>query len=89
MRTTVTLDPDTEQLLRRRMAERKVSFKQALNDAVRAALGEEEPEQVRTKTYSLGMKVDITHTGRLLDELDVAEFLRKDANARREQSVDG
>lgn len=35
MRTTVTLDEDTEALVRRRMADRKVSFKQALNDAIR------------------------------------------------------
>ena len=35
MRTTVTLDPDTEALVRRRMKERNVSFKQALNDAIR------------------------------------------------------
>jgi hypothetical protein len=36
MRTTVTLDPDTERLLRETMQKRGVSFKQALNDAVRA-----------------------------------------------------
>ena len=35
MRTTVTLDPDTEQLLRERMNRRGVSFKQALNDSIR------------------------------------------------------
>jgi len=84
MRTTVTLDPDTMELLKRRMAERKVSFKQALNDAIRSALGPEEPQPFRTTTYSLGTTVDLTHAGRLLDELDVAEFLRKDAKARRE-----
>jgi hypothetical protein len=36
VRTTVTLDADTEALLRRRMRERGLSFKQALNDAIRA-----------------------------------------------------
>lgn len=36
MRTTVTLDPDTEQLIRRRMRERGMSFKEALNDAIRS-----------------------------------------------------
>jgi hypothetical protein len=35
VRTTVTLDPDTEQIIRRLMAERGLSFKQALNDAIR------------------------------------------------------
>jgi hypothetical protein len=38
MRTTVTLDADTEELLRRRMRERGVSFKVALNEAIRAGL---------------------------------------------------
>lgn len=35
MRTTVTLDSDTEQIVRLRMKQRKVSFKRALNDAIR------------------------------------------------------
>jgi hypothetical protein len=38
MRTTVTLDPDTERLVRSVMRERRLSFKQALNDAIRAGL---------------------------------------------------
>ena len=38
MRTTVTLDADTERLLRVAMRERGVSFKQALNEAIRAGL---------------------------------------------------
>ena len=37
-RTTVTLDPDVEQIVRRRMAERGVSFKEALNDAIRSGV---------------------------------------------------
>jgi hypothetical protein len=40
VRTTVTLDADTECLVRRLMVERGVSFKQALNDAIRAGAGE-------------------------------------------------
>ena len=35
MRTTVTLDPDVERLVRDRMKQRGVSFKEALNDAIR------------------------------------------------------
>jgi hypothetical protein len=38
MRTTVTLDPDVEARLRDRMRERGISFKQVLNEALRAAL---------------------------------------------------
>ena len=38
MRTTVTLDPDVEQLIRDAMREGSISFKQALNRAARAGL---------------------------------------------------
>jgi hypothetical protein len=36
MRTTVTLDPDVERLLRKAVRERGISLKEALNEAVRA-----------------------------------------------------
>lgn len=53
MRTTVTLDPDTEQLIRRRMRERGLTFKQAINEAIRQGC---QPAGVpfRTQTASLG-----------------------------------
>jgi hypothetical protein len=38
VRTTVTLDPDVQTLLRAAMRERGISFKEALNSAVRAGL---------------------------------------------------
>jgi len=41
MRTTVTLDPDVERLIRSRMRERGVSFKDALNEAIRTGLTRE------------------------------------------------
>jgi hypothetical protein len=55
VRTTVTLDPDTEQIIRRRMAERGLSFKEALNDAIRSGVrskGSATP--FRTATAALG-----------------------------------
>ena len=39
MRTTVTLDPDVERLIRDAMRERAISFKEALNEAARIGLG--------------------------------------------------
>ena len=39
MRTTITLDPDVERLLKQAAQERGVSFTQALNDSVRAGVG--------------------------------------------------
>jgi len=38
VRTTVTLDPDTADLLRREIARSHVSFKQAINDAIRRGI---------------------------------------------------
>jgi len=38
MRTTVTLDTDTERLIRAAMRERGWSFKEALNEAIRTGL---------------------------------------------------
>ena len=38
MRITVTVDPDTEKLIRNAMRKRGSSFNEALNDAIRAGL---------------------------------------------------
>jgi hypothetical protein len=40
MRTTVTLEPDVQALIRKAMKERRISFKEALNSAVRDSLTE-------------------------------------------------
>lgn len=53
MRTTVTLDPDTEQMVRRRMRERGLSFKEALNDAIRSGVTQSS-EPFHTETASMG-----------------------------------
>lgn len=53
MRTTVTLDPDTEQIVRRRMRELGISFKEALNDAIRRGVAHS-PEAFHTETASMG-----------------------------------
>lgn len=57
MRTTVTLDPDVERLLKTTMRERGISFKEALNGAVRAGAGRAPAAERRRflqKTFSLG-----------------------------------
>lgn len=62
MRTTVTLDPDVEALLRRVMKERGLSFKEALNEAVRCGLTRSpgsRPRPYRQKTYRLGFRPDL------------------------------
>lgn len=62
MRTTVTLDPDVEALLRTRMRERGLSFKEALNSALRRALTETtgaEAKPYRLRTYRMGFRPGI------------------------------
>lgn len=56
MRTTVTLEPDVQALIRTAMKQRGISFKEALNFAIRAGLTQAKPEsqQFVRKTYSLG-----------------------------------
>jgi hypothetical protein len=81
MRTTVTLDQDVATKLRLLARERGVSFKAALNDAVRAGIGGEgraaRPYRVPSRRMGVREGVDLDHTGRLLGELEDAEILRK------------
>ncbi len=78
MRTTVTLDPDVEALIRKRMTERGLSFKEALNSAIRDGLSGERPEPFTTPTYSMGKPaVPLDHALRLAAELDDAEIRRE------------
>lgn len=79
MRTTVTLDADTEQLLRRRMAEQKVSFKQAINDAIRAGLCRAAaPKASFTRTFDMGVpRVNLDKALQLAGELEDEEIIRR------------
>jgi hypothetical protein len=55
MRTTVTLDVDVERLIHCMMAERGISFRQALNEAVRNGLRtNEQPGKFVQKTFQMG-----------------------------------
>jgi hypothetical protein len=75
VRTTVTLDPDVEEILRRDMREKGLTFKQAINDAVRAGSAAGPPRRRRPlPTYDLGEPlVDITKALRLAGELENQE----------------
>ena len=61
MRTTVTLDPDTRLLVERLMRERGLSFKDAVNHAIRAGLGDAVRATRFTTPRNLGPpRVDLT-----------------------------
>jgi hypothetical protein len=79
MRTTVTLDDDTLALIRRRMREHGVSFKTALNDAIRdGALGQPQRTPFVTRTADLGVPtVSLDRALQLAAELEDEELLRR------------
>ena len=92
MRTTVTLDADTERLLRSAMRERDVSFKAALNDAVRrglrtqAAAEAEPPFTTTAKPMQLRAGIDPTRLHDLDAALEVERFKELTARLEREQA---
>jgi hypothetical protein len=79
MRTTVTLDPDVEAKLKETMRERGVSFKAALNDAVRRGLNGPPPaaRPFRMQTAPLGARFNIDKALQVAGEMEDEEYLRK------------
>lgn len=77
----MTLDPDVSVTLRRAARERGVSFKTALNDAVRAGIGSEgrsaRPYRMPVRRMGVRRGVDLDRAGRLAGELEDAEIVRK------------
>lgn len=78
MRTTVTLDPDAESLIRRMMEERRISFKRALNDAIRAGGRSVAVHGFETQSRSLGEpKVDLDRAIQIAAADEDAELARR------------
>ncbi len=81
MRTTVTLDPDVAEQLKVFARRRNLSFKAALNSAVRAGLSAERGggRPYRTPARPMGLRpgVDLTPALRLADALEDEEIVRK------------
>jgi hypothetical protein len=81
MRTTVTLDPDTEALLRQQMTLRRLTFKAALNDAIRRgfhAAKKTRRQPYRIKPFRSGYQpgVDRLRLNQLAGELETEDFRR-------------
>jgi hypothetical protein len=82
MRTTLTLEPDVALKLRKTMAARKLSLKDAVNQALRAGLEAVETQarvRFRVEPHALGFKagIDLDKLNQLTDELEAEEFSRK------------
>lgn len=76
----MTLDPDVAAKLQQVTRERGISFKTALNDAVRSGLSGPTPaRRYRMPTRPMGVRkgVDLDHALRLAGEMEDAEILRK------------
>ena len=78
-RTTVTLDADVEQIVRKRMRERGMTFKEALNDAIRAgAQPATKRKQFRTSTAAMGeSRVVLDRAIQLAGELEDEALIRR------------
>jgi hypothetical protein len=82
MRTTVTLDPDVERLIRDAMREQDISFKKVLNDAARRGLSCDAPKRVRKfvqKSFAMGAAQEFRWDKALAaaDAIEDAELSRK------------
>jgi hypothetical protein len=79
MRTTITLTPEAEALVKKAMAERKLSFKDVVNEAILRGLGVNRgSREFHTKTRSMGQsRINLDKATQLAGELDNQDFLRK------------
>lgn len=78
MRTTVTLEADVEGLIKRRMRERGLTFKQAVNEAIRAGAAPTTRTSSATfETHDMGEAlIDVTKALRIAAELEDEERTR-------------
>jgi|688.fasta_scaffold410166_2 hypothetical protein len=82
MRTTLSLEPDVAQRLRQELASGKKSFKEVVNERLRLGFGLKKAKDrplFRVKAHSSDYQpgIDPTKFNRLVDELQVEEFIRK------------
>lgn len=79
MRTTVTLDSDTEQVIREVMRERGLSFKEALNEAIRHTTAVPRARKpFTTTTFAMGRSViNLDKALAIAGELEDEDLLRK------------
>lgn len=83
MRTTITLDPDVAMMLKKRMQEQDLSFKDTVNQTLRqgfkAAISKKKRTPYKVKTFSLEFRpgIDPNRLNQLVDQLEVEDFIRK------------
>lgn len=88
MRTTLSLEPDVAERLKRRMASEKATLKQVVNDALRRGLSVETPKPSKpfhVVAHSFGFRpgIDIHKLNQLADDLETQAMAAKGPGARR------
>jgi len=84
MRTTISLDADTRLLVERAMRERGLSFKEAVNQAIRAGLGDrsEGPASYTTPRPLGPARLDLTKALGLAAQLEDEALAHRLAEGR-------
>ncbi len=83
MRTTLTVDPDVEQLLQQEMRRTNKSMNAVVNDALRIGLGMRStsprvpPFEVESHAFGFKPGYDSDRLNQLVDEMEANEFARK------------
>lgn len=74
MRTTFTLEPDVAAEVERLRQQEGIGLSEAVNRLIRAGLARREPpRRYEHRTADLGIKIDVTDIGDVLDLLDEEE----------------
>lgn len=95
MRTTVTVDPDVEALLRQAMQQSGQTFKTTLNQAIRRGLAdvveksEEPPFVVKAKDMGLRPGIDPNRMQDLADDLELEAYLEVTRRVEEELKAKG
>lgn len=83
MRTTLTLDPDVAERVRREVHRQGTTTKALINDALRAGLAmtgkpvHSKPFRVKPHSFGFRPSVDLDRLNQLVDELESEDFAHR------------
>jgi hypothetical protein len=78
MRTTITLEAETEALIKKAMDERGLSFKEVVNEAIKRGLQPSARPRVTLPSFNMGPPlVNLDKATQLAGELEDEEIVRK------------